>query len=426
MQRKINKIWSDNPLILAILGSSLFIFFSSILSYILTFYFKRNTDSALLYTSVDPGYVTPGYPDLPIFGVHYFGDLLSQLSFAFAQNPYAADLGYPSPYLPFSIVIFKPFLHFNPIVLVPIISLISIGLVGFAIKNLLKNLEVHIQILFLLFCVFLTRPFLLALDRGNIQAIVVGLSMLFVIKWEQGSRKVASLLLVIAVSLKGYPILLVLVMLRDKKYREATRVIFLSGLISITSMLLISPRELMSWPVGMLRGMGVQSGYSTSGLSWAASISRLADWIGFFEPVQGHDTRFSLLAFCVGVTTLAFMLNEYVRSSIYTKYFSSAMILSIPTFMIPVSWGYNAIWVPFLILITYREYFLGSKFVLNLNRKVVISTLIGLLAISIVPFPFLWSGSTRVAVGLMEIFLPLIFLFFMISMKIFVGRNAKE
>jgi hypothetical protein len=387
-------------------------FFSIILSYILTFYFEKNTGSALLYAPNDPGYVAS--PDLssPIFGVHYFGDFLQILSYASIENPYSTDLSFPAPYLPLSILIFKPFVSLNPAILMLLIVSLSFFAIGYSILRVLRGFSLFYQITFLFICTLLTRPFMLSLDRGNIQAIVVGLSILFVIFWQEDKTKLAIGFLVIAISLKGYPIFLLIILLREKKFRMALFAILSSGIISIISLLILSPSKVLEFPLGLLKGVAVQSGYSTSGLSFASSLARFGEALGIFDPIAGYDRRFSIVGILIGITGILITIFYFQSRSRFPDHLRNIIVLAMPTFLVPVSWGYNAIWISFFVIylcknpITYTGVF--AKFESKINYF-FIASFSGL----IVPMPFLWRGSTRVATGLMELFIPVLFVIFL-------------
>ena len=166
--------------------------FSWVLSYILTFYGKVKTDQSLLYTSVDPGYVTPGFSDTPILGVHYFGDLLTMLSYANTSRPYSPSLAYPSAYPPFGVIIFKPLLAVSPLAAIMLLTLVTTGLLVYAFMIMTKNWNTTHRVLYTFLILLTTKPFLLNLDRGNIQGIVIALAVLFILKLREGKENLAS------------------------------------------------------------------------------------------------------------------------------------------------------------------------------------------------------------------------------------------
>jgi hypothetical protein len=185
-----------------------------------------------------------------------------------------------------------------------------------------------------------------------------------------------------------------------------------SGIISIISLLILSPSKVLEFPLGLLKGVAVQSGYSTSGLSFASSLARFGEALGIFDPIAGYDRRFSIVGILIGITGILITIFYFQSRSRFPDHLRNIIVLAMPTFLVPVSWGYNAIWISFFVIylcknpITYTGVF--AKFESKINYF-FIASFSGL----IVPMPFLWRGSTRVATGLMELFIPVLFVIFL-------------
>ncbi len=391
-----------NPFEVVITISSITLVISGFLSYVLSFYLGFSTDKALLYNALDPGYVAPGYLAKPILGVHYWGDLQSALSFAAHQNPYSLELEYPSPYPPFGILIFKPFVFFDPVVALIVMTSVTFLLVSYTFIKFVdsrKNFQ-YWQVLILTLLV--SKPLLLALDRGNLQGIVVSLMILTVIHLRNNQIKLAKFCIVIAIALKGYPVLMLLVFVRRKRYKEILETIWYSALVTIASAILLSGSKILEIPIGLLKGVSVQSGSNKSGLSAASSVVRLFDATQIWNPQQGRNIAFLLLALACG-TALTTLLTFYVFNVKVWSKVDDMFVVMLSTFVVPVSWTYNAIWLPFFIVALSEE-------ILTLNRSKHRENLfrLELLAILVainVPFPFLWRGQERIGVGLLELLL---------------------
>lgn len=390
-----------------LLFSSTVFIVSAALVYILTFYLGYSTDRALLYTANDPGYVAPGTSGTPLLGQHYFGDFLTQLSWARYGNAYDSALQYPSPYPPFATVVFRPFLHLSPALGLFFLSACTIIFLSFIFWNSINMINRSWKIYGVVILLFASKPVLLNLDRGNIQGIVVGSAIASLHYLDRSKIKPAIFFATLAIALKGYPIIILLAFVRRKCYPEILRIIGYVAILEIFSGILISGKSFLEIPIQMLRGAGIQSGENTSGMSFAASFMRIVDALGIYHPKLGHNIVFVGFSFVIGVASLIGLVIYVLKKPNWVA-LDNYVLIGVTSFMLPVSWTYNATWLPFLVLALSQTTYFNFE-----NRKVLNPrNLVFALAAVNVPIPFIWRGSTRNSVGILEILLPLLFLIF--------------
>jgi hypothetical protein len=84
--------------------------------------------------------------------------------------------------------------------------------------------------------VFLTYPVLFAVDRANMDLLVVPCLFLFAHTYEKGRWKTSTLFLALAIALKPYTAIFTVVYLFDRRFRDGLLVIFNAALLTILSL----------------------------------------------------------------------------------------------------------------------------------------------------------------------------------------------
>ena len=411
-----------SPSLIPAISALLMLIASCVVTYVLTFYGRFPVDHSLLYFANDPGYVAPGTSDVPVLGIHYFGDLLTQLSYARNPNPYSTSLAYPAAYPPLGVLIFKPFTSINPLITLILLTLSSVALLIYAFALMTREWTLQSRIIYISLLLLISKPLLLTIDRGNIQGIVVGLILLFYLKYRSGKVNLAVILLSLAICLKGYPLIFVSLFLIDRNYRAVIKTALLAFFISLTAGALVNP-SILTIPMGMIKGDGIQSLNSTSGISFAASLYRVLERMGVVHPSGGNNEPFKYLALSVAICLTIFVLRMIIVSRNSNSEPIDFVFLTSPMFLIPVSWSYNALIVPFLvisILNTFKSQ--NSNAQIKTKSKIFIASCF---AIILIPFPLTWSGGSRISVGLLEIILPVIFALYILLLKSNLMKTSK-
>jgi hypothetical protein len=183
----------------------------------------------------DVPWVRPGAIKIQMnFGVHYFGDFLQPLDWAKQNNPWTADPKYLAQYPPFAVYILKPLTIFpyRIAALIYLLLMITSSVIG--IWLITKKLSRSNKVLMVLVFGVSSVPFLMAFDRGNLVGFFVLLICLFIFGITTNNKIITWLSLGIMISIKIYPVLLLLVLFRLRRFQEmlfATLFTLLMGLI---------------------------------------------------------------------------------------------------------------------------------------------------------------------------------------------------
>jgi Glycosyltransferase family 87 len=196
------------------------------------YYAKPYPFSTFLFNPSDK--FVPGAPGV---GTHYFGDLYGLWRHTRDANPYRhPSIPYPSNYLPFTHVLFKPLSWLS----YPIAS------AGFLIGSLLATMAicwrwieaqervVHALLTLIIAC--LSYPVLFALDRGNVDILGFILLWLMIEAISRGAWTAAAVLLALGASMKGVPGILILLFVPARQWRAALLAIGLTVALSVVGL----------------------------------------------------------------------------------------------------------------------------------------------------------------------------------------------
>lgn len=192
---------------------------------------------ALIWCYIDKGY--------PLSNILFsdikdtFMDFYNSLYHAGTNHPYDINCIYP----PFTYLIYSIFLYFIPenvfvmgsleirenqmgMLVFVIYMIITLGITAYLIHSNKKGSKV--EKIFFLFMILFSTPFLYAMERGNIVIVTLIFLMIFTFYYDSKNKiikEIALIALAMAVSTKIYPAIFGLILLRDKKYKEAVRCI---------------------------------------------------------------------------------------------------------------------------------------------------------------------------------------------------------
>lgn len=374
--------------------------------YIGSMYLRLPLDRFFLYNANDPGYVAPGYEKGPIMGIHHFNDFLQMMSYVNQAFPYDSNQQYPNMYGPASVFLLKPLLMVPTLLGVILVSVTTILFWFAATTRFLRINSLNMQILSFMILIFMSRPFLLSLDRGNIQGLFVAGCILWFYLVNFSSRRLGGFVLVCLIAIKPYAVILILWYLSRKYYGNAFRILLASISVSIICLAFLSPQGILLEGIrGFAKGAAIQSASYTSGLSLAAWILRILDASSMIPNSEQAKLYIRVFqALCIGVVTIiAFYLLKNQSLSVVDQLF---VLLSAMTIATPVSWDYNAIWLPFWILAKLHGF--GNERPTVKDSRVPFGIIAGLILL-IYPWPINWIGGMRVAVGpLSMMFCPVV------------------
>jgi hypothetical protein len=275
--------------------------------------------------------------------------------------------------------------------------------------------------MFTVFFLLLSRPVMLCLDRGNIQGIVVALNLSTLYFFYSKNYRLAKIFLVISISLKFYPIFFILLFIKKRLWKDVFQVLLSSTVLFVVPLLLISRSNFFDSILGILKGAAIQSGFSSSGFSPSGWAIRALEILQILHFTNGNNSTVHNLqtiitiSIVVAGSILYFKLNlNETQQWIY--------ILAFTSFVTPVAWGYNLIWLPFVIqrMLTSEDWHVPSaRKILNTYQKYLPL----LLSLLLIPYPWIYRGGNRINVGIQEL---TIFPIFMLLLYIWFKNDAKS
>ena len=164
-----------------------------------------------------PGGLWPEmYP--PPLGVHYFGDFLDTVRHSQVESPFTTPGMSPTGYPLFSLIVLAPFgLPSYRVALVLFLVITALVLLIPVWCSLRER--PFAERLILLSPIVVCAPFLAVLDRGNIQGFVVGSALFGLLAYLRDNRTTAGVLFGLSAAMKIYPVVLILLLVRQRDWR---------------------------------------------------------------------------------------------------------------------------------------------------------------------------------------------------------------
>ncbi len=203
----------------------------------LQFYFKSSIISQISFQGADGSHLPPGIHIGPALGVHYFGDFEEYVAYAtLHHSPYYSRL-HPASYGPGAIVLVlaldRLFGWPGAVFVFLLVSLIAFlwGLV----RLLGSSLSVRLLAILLLF----SAGVVICLDRGNLQILVAALCIWFAVGLLENRPILMIVALASAIAVKIYVAVLVVVLIRQKRWGDVGRLVGLTAVLYFIGFLLV-------------------------------------------------------------------------------------------------------------------------------------------------------------------------------------------
>jgi hypothetical protein len=204
--------------------------FNVLLSWVLMFYYGEAPINIIPLTSLDPSWIPTGTHFLPALGGHYFGDYEVYVGYARSGSSayYAQVPGFflPAAYGPLTIVIAKildSVFGWPAEVFVYLIG--SLALFMWGIFRLLGR---HIESLLVVLVLLVSPSVVMSLDRGNFTILVGALCAIGCAAIVDDRPVMTVVTIALAIALKGYAVLLLLVLIRSRRWRELAWTVLLA------------------------------------------------------------------------------------------------------------------------------------------------------------------------------------------------------
>lgn len=220
--------------------------------------------------------------------------------------------------------------------------------------NLSSNYKINIFISFFAIT-FLSYPFLVCMDRGNIEITIFIFIALFVRLFSQEKYLKSALLLSLPIAIKGYPLIFLSLFLIKKKFKEIFYCLLAFSLLTFISLFLMKGNisTNLFWYSKQIHNYIEQYAIYNGGLGWGSSLFGIVKFIifwinGCFKPVyyQLNDTFIYLTSFVYIFKQEPFI---YVKEAlkIFTPV-SAIMILAITCYVMFIE---KELWKQILLLL---------------------------------------------------------------------------
>ena len=214
-------------------------------------YFNKGTiQNVFSYVGADgpAGYANSVKPKE--LGVHLFGDYLLPRWQSDLKSPWFISdpsTGPVNNYLPFTMAVFwlfgriaywKSFILFMSIGIGTMLTAIWFSIQGTSRMKRLQLISAGVLV---------SGPFISIIDRGNVQVLLTALCCLSLFLWLRNRKTMAAIALGLAVALKGYPVLLLLLWIRERRWKDC--------LISLSTIFVVTITPLFFYSGGVFTNL---------------------------------------------------------------------------------------------------------------------------------------------------------------------------
>jgi len=211
---------------------------NAFVAWILQFYFGESILINMSYTASDPSWVPSDTHFPAAIGQHFFGDYEQYLGYArSAFSPFTSPDVHTSAYGPFAVVLVKMFDFLfgwpNEVFVFLILSVVILFFVNFQIMG--RGIDAVLVSLLLL----MSGPMIVTLDRGNFQILMAGLFALICVGVLKDQWKLVVLSVSFAIAIKAYAAVFLLVLIRQRRWRELAATCFITIALFEVSFLLV-------------------------------------------------------------------------------------------------------------------------------------------------------------------------------------------
>lgn len=198
-------------------------------------------------------------------------------------NPYYSGFRFDSVYFPVGSILFYPFTLFGSANKGVYVFLSFFLLIYAAILSLVLRKAGGVSVASLLFLAFFNYPMLFALDRANIEIYLFLFLALFAYFYHfKKADLLADVFLALAISMKLYPGVLVVLYLRDRKFKHLLYIVLMC--LAFSALSLLSFKGTFSGNVtGLLKALSAFGG-SALGLN---GIQHSASLFSFVRIIEG-------------------------------------------------------------------------------------------------------------------------------------------
>ncbi len=276
------------------------------------------------------------------------------------NNPYVNE--FPFVYFPFAAFAILPFSFGSWHTGLIIFSLLIISVFGWFLYQGIKGFE-NYNLLEKAGCVILlaitSYPLLFVLDRGNVEGLLFIFLCFFIYFYKKGRFLLSIIPLALAISMKLYPLVFVVLLISDRRYKETIFCVLLSLGVTLSSLLLMKGNIFFSVTEFMKDLLWFKNGYiiGNSGANYNHSLFNFFKGVYlYYLPITKDLNIFSSL-----YTILAFIIFGLIALYIIfaeKKLWRKTALLVLSMILLPyVSFDYTLIhiYIPLMLFINSDE-----------------------------------------------------------------------
>ncbi len=417
--------------VLALLGVNL------VFAWVIEFYNHGLVVANMSFRGFDPSWIPQGTYFRPAVGHHYFGDFEQYMGYATSTiPPYSSAIVHPAAYGPTAVVLVK---LLNDAFGWPGAVIVFLPLaVVFIFWGFLKLLGPSLHTVLLTLLLLMTNGFVIAFDRGNLQVAVAALCIWFCVGFLNDRPILSLACLAFAITLKLYVAVLVLLLIKEQRWREilqlvgATAALYLIGFLVVGGNLVQSLRNFIRVDLEFSHSTGHSNLLTTvSSVSTIYKFLFLAWGPQHFNHFRAHSPGWYLLvpglitaAICIAVIWLSGSTREIALVA------ALAMMQLIPQGAYPYVDINTAIELCLLVRLATaaigpnRSKSIGGN--APIRRSIVVACVI-ILVVGSAPWVMLFYGSARASTSAADLLSPLsnMVVICLLLIGLLVGRYQK-
>jgi hypothetical protein len=244
---------------------------------------------------------------------HKFADLL-----IFSGKLSSVPIGRMMNYPPFTYLVIYPFSVLPKGLALSLFLTLFAGSFLYVVAKNLKSAGTLATVRNTVAIGLLSYPFLFTVDRANIEWVVFLLVYLFVVCYTQERRFLGSVFLALAISLKMFPAVFLVLLLGGRRYRETASTLGLAGALSLLGFLVFDGGILANWQ-RLSQSMGSYAAIYMAGAGgWSFGHSLLGAIKFLLEPKTPMD--FNESAQLVAVYSVLALLVFFATSSLLWRW----------------------------------------------------------------------------------------------------------
>ncbi len=270
------------------------------------------------------------------------------------KDPFAGEL--PAVYFPFTFIALYPLTMLSAKVSLQVfIALVSIAFLIFLFSR-------SRSYLFAFFTVLLSYPLFFLLDRGNIEGLLFLILALFLYLFQTKKYLLSAIVLALAISLKLYPAILLVLFLSEKRYKDfywgmaAAAFFTFAGLLFLSSKTQIPVSDVIDhflFSLDKFKTMYYGSRTGGFDVHFNHTFCNLIKSLNLFNPLF-KDINLLIRVYNYAIAGLSLLLSWYVIKIEKTQWRKWTLLILAMIFFPNVSFDYTLInlYLPLMLFLT--------------------------------------------------------------------------